>query len=144
MEMSAEMVVLRNWMIASVVLYLGGGFNFVAGQNRLLQWMNAFSTRFFKDRLPLIPLSTEKFWLVLTTSMMLMLVVCCGLAAYDAPKFYWLVMPVLFSKACSTIFYLLLFFFQKRYFAYLVGAFTDGPLLIITLIIFLRALPAAA
>lgn len=144
MGMSAEMVVFRNWMIVSVALYLGAGFSFVVGQNRLLELINWFSTRFFKDQLPLIPLSTEKFWLALTTSMMLMLVVCCGMAAWDAEKFYLLVVPVLFSKACSTISYLLLFLFQKRYFAYLVGVLTDGPLFLITLAIFLRALPAAA
>ena len=143
MKMSAELVTLRYWMIASAALYLWGGFNFVVGQNRLLERMNAFSTRFFRDRMPLMPLASEKFYLVLTTSMMLMLVVCCGLAAYDVEKYYLLVVPVLFSKACSTVFYLLLFFFQKRYFAYLVGACTDGPLGLITLIIFLRALPAA-
>jgi len=50
---------------------------------------------------------------------------------------------VLFSKACSTFSYLILFSFQKRYFAYMVGALTDGPLFVITLIIYLRAFPAA-
>ena len=141
--MSASMVLLRNWMIVSVILYVGGGFNFLLGQNRLLEVMNRVSTRLFRDRLPLIPASTEKFWLVLTTSMMLMLVVCCGMAAISVEKYYLLVIPVLFSKACSTFSYLILFSFQKRYFAYMVGALTDGPLFVITLIIYLRAFPAA-
>jgi len=140
--MTAEMMALRNWMIVSVILYLGGGLNFVFGQNLLLEWMNKFSSRLFKDRLPLIPLSTEKFWLVLTTSMMLMLVVCCGMAAWKVDSYYPLVVPVLFSKACSTCLYLILFLFHQRYFAYLVGALTDGPLCIITLIFFLRAFPS--
>lgn len=138
---SAEMVVLRNWMIVSVVLYLWGGFNFVAWPNRLLQWMNRFSTRLFQNRLPLIPLSTEKFWLVLTTSMMLMLIVCCAMAAYDVSSYHALIIPVLFSKACSTLFYLGLFLFGQRYFAYLVGVFTDGPLFLITLVLFWKAFP---
>ena len=141
--MSASMVLLRNWMIVSVILYVGGGFNFLLGQNRLLEQMNRVSTRLFKDRFPLIPASTEKFWLVLTTSMMLMLVVCCTLAAVSVEKYYLLVIPVLFSKACSTTLYLGLFSFQKRYFAYLVGALTDGPLFAITLIFYLRAFPGA-
>ena len=140
--MSAEVVMLRNWMIVSVVLYVGGGLNFLLGQNRLLEGMNKVSTRLFRDRLPLIPASTEKFWLVLTSSMMLMLVVCCGLPALNVDKYYLLVIPVLFSKACSTSLYLILFTFQKRYFAYLVGALTDGPLFVITLIFYLRAFPA--
>ena len=137
--MTAETLALRNWMIASTILYLWGGFSFVVWQNRQLEWMNRFSIRLFKDRLPPIPLSTEKFWLVLTTSMMLMLVVCCGLCAYDPEKYLVLVLPVLFSKACSTLSYTLLFSFQKRFFAYLVGAFTDGPLFVVTLILYLRA-----
>jgi len=141
--MSAEMVLLKNWMIVSVVLYVGGGLNFAFGQNRLLEGINKVSLWLFKDRLPLIPASTEKFWLVLTTSMMLMLVVCCGLAAHGIEKYYLLVIPVLFSKACSTTLYLGLFSFQKRYFAYLVGALTDGPLFVITLIFYLRAFPGA-
>ena len=138
--MTAEMLGLRNWMIVSVVRYVIGGFNFALGQNRLLEWMNKFSGWLFKERLPLIPLSTEKFWLVLTTSMMLMLVVCCGMAAIHVEKYYLLVVPVLFSKCCSTTLYLALFLFQKRHFAYLVGALTDGPLFIVTLIFFLRAI----
>ncbi|MFO8055790.1 MAG: hypothetical protein R6V10_00650 [bacterium] len=131
---------LRVWMIISAVIYAGGGLSFLFGQNLLLERLNRVSELLFKDRLPLIPLSTEKFWLVLTNSMMLMLVVICVFVAADVSAYYPMVWIILFSKAASTLQYTYLFLAEKRYFAYLTGALTDGPLFLVTLILFLRVL----
>ena len=128
---------LRVWMMVSIALYAGGLLSFAFGQNLLLENLNRVSERLFKDRFPLIPLSSEKFWLVLTNSMMIMLVVICVLAAVDPQRYYLMIVILLFSKAASTLQYLFLFS-QKRYFAYLVGALSDGPLFLITLYFFLR------
>lgn len=137
---SPEMADLRVWMIISAVLYVVGGLSFLFGQNILLERLNRVSEMFFKDRLPLMPLSTEKFWLVLTNSMMLMLVVICVFVAVDVEAYYSMVWIILFSKAASTLQYAWLFATEKRYFAYLTGVISDGPLFVITLVLFLRVL----
>ncbi len=131
---------LRIWMIISAALYVAGGLSFLFGQNILLTNLNRASELLFKDRFPLIPLSTEKFWLVLTNSMMLMLVVICIFVAADVSGFYNMVWIILFSKAASTLQYAYFFIAEKRYFAYLVGVITDGPLFVITLVLFLRVI----
>ena len=132
------MAALKTWMVISIVLYAGGGLSFLLGQNLLLENLNRTSQLLFKDRFPLIPLATEKFWLVLTNSMMLMLVVICVFVAHDPQQYYMMVVILLFSKAASTTQYII-FFNQRRFFAYLVGALTDGPLFLITLYFFIRA-----
>ncbi len=139
-ELNAALSGLRTWMIVSAVLYAGGGLTFMFGQNILLDNLNRTSMRLFGDRFPLIPLSSEKFWLALANSMMLMLVVISVMAAYDPASFHMMVLIILFSKAASTIQYLVYFFTDKRYFAYLVGAAADGPLFLVTLYFFVRVL----
>lgn len=130
---------LRTWMIISAVMYTFGGLSFLLGQNTLLQNINRTSELLFKDRFPLMPLSTEKFWLTLTGSMMLMLVVMCIYAAVDPVRYSAMVVVILFSKGFSSSQYLFYFLKEKRYFGYLVGLFTDGPLFLVTLYFFLRA-----
>jgi len=137
-QLSSECLQLRTWMIISAVIYAVGGLSFLLGQNRLLENLNRASQLLFRDRLPLIPLSTEKFWLALVNSMMLMLVVISIFAAADIEKYYMMVTVILFSKAFSSIQYLLMFIFGKRYLAYLVGFLSDGPLFLVTLFFFLR------
>lgn len=139
-ELGEAMATLRIWMIISAVIYAVGGLSFLFGQNLLLENLNRTSQALFKDRFPLIPLSSERFWLVLTNSMMLMLVVICVLVAHDIETNLMMVVIILFSKACSSLQYLYFFVVEKRYFAYLVGFLTDGPLFVVTLILFLRAL----
>ncbi len=129
--------ILRVWMIISAVIYAVGLLSFMFGQNMLIENLNRASRLIFRERLPLAPLSTEKFWLVLVNSMMLMLVVICLFVAADVERFHAMVVVLLFSKAFSSSQYLYLFLVQKRYFAYLVGFLTDGPLFVVTLVIYL-------
>ncbi len=140
--MEPGLLYLRYWMIASAVMYFVAGLFFLFLQNRLLEQMNTVSAKLFQDRFPPIPLSTEKFWLILTSSMMLMLVLLCAFVAMDPKKFLAMVFIILASKCCSTLLYLILFA-RKKYWAYLVGALTDGPLFVVTLIIFIQAGPIA-
>ena len=137
--MTPGMSALRTWMIVSAVIYAGGGASFLLGQNLLLENLNRVSSFLFKDRLPLLPLSGEKFWLTLTGSMMLMLVALCLFAAYDPARYRAMVAVILLSKACSSGQYLYYFLKEKRYFAYAVGLLTDGPHFLITLYFFIRA-----
>ena len=136
--MDRGLIYLRYWMVISAVMYFTGMLVFLFGQNRLLEQINNVSERLFKERFPKIPLSSEKFWLVLTTSMMLMLVVICVFVGYKPDAFLEMVIILLVSKFCSTSFYMVLFV-KERYFAHLIGALTDGPLFLITLFFFLRA-----
>jgi len=135
--MGNSLVYLKYWMAISALMYFVAMLFFLFLQNRLLEQMNTVSAKLFKDRFPPIPLSTEKFWLVLTTSMMLMLVLLCIFVALDPVAYMEMTLIVLASKMCSTLLYLALFA-RDKYFAYLVGALTDGPLFIITLAIFLQ------
>jgi hypothetical protein len=136
--LTPAMAALKTWMIISLVLYAVGGLNFLFGQNLLLENLNGVSQKLFKDRLPLCPLSTEKFWLTLTVSMMLMLVVICAFVAHDPQKYYMMVVILLASKAASTTQYVI-FYAQRRFFAYAVGFLTDGPLFLVTLYFFIKA-----
>jgi len=129
---------LRVFMIISAFMYFFAGLTFLFLHNTLFGQMNSISNLIFQDKYPLIPTSTEKFWLVLTSSMMLMLVVICIFVAADPEKYLAMVVILLVSKACSTSLYLV-FFRREKYFAYLVGALTDGPLFLITLIFFIWA-----
>jgi len=70
---------------------------------------------------------------------MLMLVVISVFVAGNPEKYIAMVIILLFSKACSTGLYIW-FFLKDKYFAYLVGALTDGPLFVITLFFYLWAL----
>lgn len=130
---------LRTWMIISAVMYFGAGASFLLGQNLLLENINRVSTLLFRDRFPLMPLSSEKFWLTLTGSMMLMLVVLCAYAAVDPVRFRAMVVVILCSKLFSSAQYLYYFLKEKRYFGYLVGLLTDGPLFLVTFYFFVRA-----
>ncbi len=130
---------LRTWMIVSAVMYGGALLVFAFFQNALLESINGASKLLFKDKFPLIPLSSEKFWLVLTNSMMVMLVATCVFVAADVERYHEIVLIILFSKAASSLQYLRLFMKSKPYFAYLVGALTDGPLFLITTYFFFMA-----
>jgi hypothetical protein len=130
---------MRVWMIISVFLYGSAVLVFLFGQNMLLRSINTASERFFGERFPPIPESTEKFWLVLTNSMMVMLIVICIFVAVNPERYLAMVVIILFSKFCSSSQYLY-HFRKKKYFAHLVGVLTDGPLFIITLIFYIYAL----
>ncbi len=137
--METGLIYLRYWMIISIIIYSLSGLYFLLFPNRLLNQLNTVSGWLFKEKFPPIPLSTEKFWLVLSTSMMLMLVVISVFVAVNPEKYLQMVVIMLFSKFCSSALYLL-FFLKDKYFAYLVGSLTDGPLFLITLIFYLWAL----
>jgi hypothetical protein len=129
---------MRVWMIISMILYAPALLVFLFAQNLLIRNINRFSERFFQDRFPAMPESTEKFWLILTNSMMVMLIVICIFVAVNPERFLPMVVIILASKFTSSAQYSY-FFWREKYFAHLVGVFTDGPLFIITLIIYIYA-----
>ncbi|MFA6451692.1 MAG: hypothetical protein WCX65_19630, partial [bacterium] len=131
----------RVWMFISAWMYAGAGLCFLFGGGLIVGGVNAFSARFF-PALPLYPLpgaSPEgKFWLVLSLSMMAMITYICRSAYLDLRRNARLVPILLLSKFCSSVFYMS-FFIAYGHLANLVGFFTDGPLFLATLALWLPA-----
>jgi len=81
-----------------------------------------------------IPLPSEMFWFTLSVSMMYMIVYSAYLASKDEKNaVLWKV--VIFSKATSTILFLIFFFLDVMSFAYIVGVLVDGPLFLIAFLV---------
>jgi hypothetical protein len=135
--METNLAYLRGWMIISAFMYFFAGLSFLFLQNYLLGQINRLMAVFMSSR-PQMPLSTEKFWLVLTSSMMLMLTVLCIFVAVDPEEYKAMVVIILLSKACSTGLFIW-FFVKDKFPAYLVGALTDGPLFLVTFVLFIWA-----
>jgi hypothetical protein len=131
----------RVWMFISAWMYAVSGLSFLFGGGLIVGGINALSARVFPS-LPLYPLpgaSPEgKFWLALGLSMMAMITYICRAAYLDPRRNGRLVPILLLSKFCSSVFYLS-FFFAYKQLAHLTGFFTDGPLFLVTLALWLPA-----
>jgi hypothetical protein len=132
--------IFRGWMLVSALVYACGVPIFFFGGGLIVRMINAVSARLLP--LPLYPLPPDgaegAFWRVLGVSMMAMLTWACFAIARDVRQRHWLVSIILLSKACSTGSYLLLFAVD-HYLAYLVGALTDGPIFVATLVLWFPA-----
>jgi len=126
---------LRAWVVSFVV----AGLYFLFFQNQLIKQVNFISSDVLKLSLPLLPESTEKFWLVLTISLMATITVLSYIAQKDIRKNIVYVVPLLVSKFVSTSFFILFFFVHIHSLAYIVGALTDGSIFVITFIFYLIA-----
>jgi hypothetical protein len=131
----------RIWMFISAWMYAGAGLCFLFGGGLIVKSVNMLSARVF-PALPLYPLpgaSPEgKFWLALSLSMMAMITYICRSAYLDLRRNGRLVPILLLSKFCSSVFYMS-FFVAYGHLANLVGFFTDGPLFLVTLALWLPA-----
>jgi hypothetical protein len=129
-------------MFISAWMYAGSGLCFLFGGGLIVRSVNAVSARVFPS-LPLYPLPAAspegRFWLVLSLSMMAMITYICRAAYLDLRRNGRLVPILLLSKFCSSAFYMG-FFIASGHLANLVGFFTDGPLFIVTLIMWLPAM----
>lgn len=77
-----------------------------------------------------IPDSSEKFWLVLATSMMGMLSALSFLAA-ESPLLRGYTLTHILSKVISVAGFFYLFINDHRYFGYLLGMITDIPIALV-------------
>ncbi len=127
-------VLLRIWIFCFAL----GGLYFLLFQNQLIARINYISSEVLKLNLPPLPESTEKFWLALTISMMATITALSYIAQRDIRKNIGYVIPLLISKFVSTFFFIIFFFLHVPALAYIVGALTDGPIFVITLIFYLR------
>jgi hypothetical protein len=121
---------LAAWMRVSLVLYAFGGLFFFLGTDLLFDLVNVGSRLL---GLAEIPKSTERFWLTLSLSMMLMLCVCCLMNIRDPSRHRDFAVPVIFSKFLSSFMGLVFFLVHARYGAYLAIGLSDLPLGVVTL-----------
>ena len=122
-------------------LFFIGGLVFLLAGNWVIATGNAFGSEILHWNFPPMPPATHGFWLTLTTSMMLTISVICYWIQKDIPNNIRMTFFILVSKLTSTVVFLLLFFLDTPYFNYLLGSlFSDGPIYIITLILYKRAL----
>jgi hypothetical protein len=128
--------VLKLWMTFSALLYAGSGLVFAVAPGFVGDIVR-FSTRLVG--LPDTPPSTERFWLTLSVSMMVMLVVCCAMVARDVVTNMSFCVPVIFSKFTSTFLGVLYFVLAEHHGAVLVIGATDLPLGIVTWVLWNQA-----
>jgi hypothetical protein len=131
----------RVWMYISAWMYAGSGLCFLFGGGLIVRSINMVSARVFPF-LPLYPLPSDApegmFWAALSLSMMAMITYICRAAYLDVRHNGRLVPILLLSKFCSSMFYAA-FFITFGHLAHLVGLFTDGPLFVVTLALWLPA-----
>ena len=134
--MANSLRTLQTWMKISTLLYAVGGTAFAVAPHFVFALMNAGGAVL---GLRETPLQTERFWLCLAVSMMMMLVVCCTLVAQDPKRHLALCIPVFISKFTSTLMGLMCFVMDAPLGSYLTIGWTDLPLGIITLWLWRRA-----
>lgn len=132
--------VFRGWMLISAVMYALGAASFLLIGSSISGVINAISR--YTLPLPLYPMPVDSpegaFWRVLAVSMMAM-ITWISVQAYRDPRRHGNLIPVLLlSKACSTVCYTA-FFIMHGHLAYLVGCLTDGPIFIVTAVLWYAA-----
>lgn len=136
--LTSEERALKKLLQFWAVLFLMAGLVFVFFPNLVLQSLNQLALK-ITPTLPTLPLSQDRFWIVLMFSLMITLTFICYSAQDDLRRRKDLVQFVLISKITSSLFFLIFFFADRMALAYLVGALVDGSIFIITLSFYSRA-----
>ncbi len=119
-------------------LFLVAGLVFVFFPNLIIQSLNQLALK-IAPSLPTLPLSDDRFWIVLMFSLMVTLTFLCYSAQDDLRRRKDLIQFVLISKITSSLFFLIFFFVDRMALAYLIGMSVDGSIFVITLIFYSRA-----
>ncbi len=125
------------------ILFLVAGIVFVFFPNLVVQSLNQLALK-ITPSLPTLPLSQDRFWVVLMFSLMITLTFLCYSAQDDLKRRKDLVQFVLISKITSSLFFLVFFFVDRMALAYLLGMLVDGSIFVITLIFYSRALKSSS
>lgn len=126
---------LQLWM---VVFFIAGSI-FVFFPNTIVESLNKIAFK-IAPSLPLLPLSQDRFWIVLMFSLMITLTFLCYAAQDDLKRRKDLVQFILISKITSTLFFFLFFFIDRMSLAYVFGGLVDGSIFLVTLAFYSRAL----
>ncbi|HOV75837.1 MAG TPA: hypothetical protein P5318_04990 [Candidatus Hydrogenedentes bacterium] len=132
--------VFRGWMLISAGMYALGAAAFLVIGASIPGVINAISR--YTLPLPLYPMPTDApegaFWRILSVSMMAMLT-WISVQAYRDPRRHGNMIPILLlSKTCSTACYTV-FFIRHGHLAYMVGFLTDGPIFLVTALLWYAA-----
>lgn len=131
---------LRRLMQAWAFLFGLGAVIFLFAGNLIIMGGNWVSSYLLHLNNPLMPMPSERFWLSLTVSMMATIAAIAYHIQRDVVANKGLTSLILISKLVSTCTFLGMYFFSAPYFNYLLGSvFCDGPIFIITLIIYRQA-----
>lgn len=129
---------LRRLMQIWTGLFGTGAVIFLLIGDRILEQGNWIGSRL---NFPPMPLPTERFWLSLTISMMATITALAYYVQKDVRMNKKITVFILIAKLTSTLALMNFFFADARYFNYLMGSvFCDGPIFIITFILYRRAL----
>lgn len=140
-DLTREEKQLRNLMQFWTVLFGLGAVAFLLFGDWILYGGNFISREILKLDWPVMPQPTERFWLSLTVSMMATITMISRYIAKNVRQNIVLTSFLLVSKLTSTSVMLSAFFWDHRYFNYLLGSvFCDGPIFVITWIFYRRAL----
>lgn len=128
---------LRVFMGLSAAAYYVAGLAFAFASTQIIQLVN-FASRTIAPGFPEMPMPSEQFWLALAFSMMMTIGTLSFIAWYNVRRYKGYVVPLLVSKAASSLSSLLYFIVSAHYFAYLVIFVVDGALFWATLIFLVR------
>jgi hypothetical protein len=147
--MTGRLEFFRRSMGFLAICFFVGGFLFLIFPDRLIQVTN-WIPRGEAPAAPLVslpPLSQAppRLWPILSFTMMMMITTISALVWLDPKKYQAFVPLVLFSKACSSLTSLLVYWIAGHgYVADILGLFVDLPIFLFILIAYLRARPELA
>ncbi len=122
------------------LLFGFGAVIFLLAGNLVIMGGNWISSALLHLNNPLMPMPSERFWLSLTVSMMATIAAIAYHIQRDVSTNKGLTSLILISKLVSTLTFLGMYFFSAPHFNYLLGSvFCDGPIFVITLIVYKRA-----
>jgi len=120
--------ILRWW----IVLFIAATIGFIVFPNQILEILGTVGHHIFGWTTPGIGPSTEKFWLVLAISMMVILITSAIKAQANIVANILYVKIIIIAKLASTIGFIAALILSDHAFAYLAGAVVDGSIMIIT------------
>lgn len=120
------------WLLRTyVILFSGAALSFYLIPDGLYSLMNAITQKIFPSLGLMTPI-TDRFWLSLSMSLMIVLVMICYWAQKDIQGRLLLVGALLVAKFSSTLFFFISFVMREQRGAYLIGLMADGLIFLVT------------
>ena len=130
------LALLRVWL----VVFLGAGILFAAAPDWTLDYIHKLGSGLFGWKSPQLQPNAERFWLVLSVSLMATLTYLTYKAQSNLPRYISYTSVILIAKLVSTTGFAVCFFTAERSFLYLTGAIVDGLIFFITFVLYRSAL----
>lgn len=130
------LTLLRIW----TVVFLGTGVVFVVAPDAVIRYIEMVGRGIFHWKHAPLQLGTERFWLVLASSLMATLTFLSYKAQSNLLRNILYTSVILIAKFVSTVGFLVCFIFAENSFVYLTGAIVDGTIFLITAMLYHSAL----